>query len=418
MLRAQSTAGPNPWNAGVQFLYRASSFGTLDAKTADASSPEMQQRMATIRDLQRALELAHYASRNRGAVHVVVLGGSVTLAHLQLDLRLLGAYGMRTVVVGHWQGGATRDLVSLARRQGFPLEILDGDDEPAYVLAAVSRTLGSGQVPVVLLPDGASGRRRAAGFEIGRRIARALEARRVLFVTSEAQRLLGGDTRPHLTRDEAAERAREATDRALDARENWQFVLDVLDAGVPGVVLLDGRPGVVFEELFTHQGAGVLVGGELSEEVRRATLTDAADVSLLLRAEMERGVVRPVSEDELLATIDQHLVYAIDGVVIGTARLAPYGTWAELSRFATLPRHRGRGRARKLGLALIEWGRTLGYTDLFALSIDERMWRFFESLEFVPFERDALPAAWGRAYDFSRPSRAFHRSLATDDEAR
>jgi N-acetylglutamate synthase-like GNAT family acetyltransferase len=377
----------------------------------------MQQRMATIRDLQRALELAHYASRNRGAVHVVVLGGTVTVGHLQLDLRLLGAYGMRTVVVGHWQGGATRDLVSLARRQGFPLELLDGDDEPAYVLTAVSRALAAGQVPVVLLPDGASGRRRKTSFEVGRWVAAALKARRVLFVTSDAPRLLDGDNRPHLTPAEAMERAQDATERDADAAAGWQFVLDVLGSGVPGVVVLEGRPGVVFEELFTHQGAGVLVGGELFEDVRRATLADAADISLLLRAEMERGVVRPVSEDELLATVDQHLVYAIDGVVIGTARLAPYGSWAELSRFATLPRHRGRGRARRLGNALIEWGRSLGYTDLFALSIDERMWRFFESLDFVAIERDVLPAAWQRAYDFTRPSRAFHRSLRLDDAA-
>jgi amino-acid N-acetyltransferase len=341
---------------------------------------------------------------------VVVLGGTVTVAHLQLDLRLLGAYGMRTVVVGHWQGGATRDLVSLARRQGFPLELLDGDDEPEYVLAAVSRTLGAGHVPVVLVPDAPSGRRRRTALEVGRQMATTLKARRVLFVTSDAQRLLGGDSRPHLTPEEAAERAHHATD-PTDAA-SWAFVLEILSAGVPGVVVLEGHPGVVFEELFTHQGAGVLIGGGLGEEVRRASLADAADISLLLRAEMERGVVRPVSEEELLATVDQHLVYAIDGVVIGTARLAPYGRWAELSRFATLPRHRGRGRARKLGLALIDWGRTLGYSDLFALSIDERMWRFFESLDFVAVDREALPEAWRRAYDFSRPSRAFHRSLS------
>lgn len=365
--------------------------------------------MGKIRDLQRALELAHYAARNRGALHVAVLGGTVTVAELQLDLRLLGAYGMRSVVVGHWQGGAARDLVALARRQGFPLELVDGDDESAYVLRAVVRALDAGRVPIVLVPERARSQGRPAAELLGREIAVSLGARRLLLVTSDARAILGDDERPHLTREEAEARARDG-DPAHEG--TWKFILGLLDAGVSGVVVLEGEPGVVFEELFTHQGAGVLVGGQLSEEVRRATLADAADISLLLRAEMERGVVRPFTEDQLLATVDQHLVYAIDGIVVGTARLAPYGAWAELSRFATLPRHRGRGRARRLGLALIDWGIEAGYSDLFALSIDERMWRFFEGLGFTGVPRESLPEAWRKGYDFTRPSRAFHRRLS------
>ena len=370
-------------------------------------------RLGRIRDLQRALELAHYAARNRGALHVAVLGGTVSVAELQLDLRLLGAYGMRSVVVGRWQGSGARDLVALARRQGFPLELVDGDDETVYVLRAVVRALDAKRVPIVLVPERALGPRSPSAETLGREIAVSLGARRLLLVTSDAGAILGEENRPQLTRDEAAVLATQAQP---NHRSTWSFILGVLDAGISGVVVLEGAPGVVFEELFTHCGAGVLIGGEHSEEVRKATLADAADISLLLRAEIERGVVRPFSEDQLLATVDQHLVYAIDGIVIGTARLAPHGAWAELSRFATLPRYRGRGRARQLGLALIEWGAEAGFSDLFALSIDDRMWRFFESLGFEPIVRESLPESWRTGYDFSRPSRAFHRRLASRGE--
>ncbi len=264
------------------------------------------------------------------------------------------------------------------------------------------------------MPERARGPKAQSAEVLGREIAVSLGARRLLLVTSEAAAILGDTHRPHVTRAEAEALAAVAEPRH---RGTWAFILGLLDAGVGGVVVLEGEPGVVFEELFTHQGAGVLVGGELSEEVRKATLADAADISLLLRAEIERGVVRPFTEEQLLASVDQHLVYAIDGIVVGTARLAPYGPWAELSRFATLPRYRGRGRARTLGLALIDWGRAAGYSDLFALSIDERMWRFFEGLGFEPVPRESLPEAWQRGYDFSRPSRAFHRRLADPDAA-
>lgn len=145
--------------------------------------------------------------------------------------------------------------------------------------------------------------------------------------------------------------------------------------------------------------------------LRPATLADAPAIYPLLEAEVALGLIRPVEADEVARTAHQHLVWTVDGAVVGTVRLAPYGRWAEFSRFAMHPGYRGRGWARLLGSAVIEWAAELGYAELFALSIDPRMWRFFESLGFCAIEREALPAAWQAGYDFGRPSRAFHRPV-------
>jgi N-acetylglutamate synthase-like GNAT family acetyltransferase len=64
---------------------------------------------------------------------------------------------------------------------------------------------------------------------------------------------------------------------------------------------------------------------------------------------------------------------------------------------------------------LLERAQSRGFEEVFALSIDERHWRFFESIGLMPCERETLPAAWQSRYDFTRPSRAFriHFDAAT-----
>ena len=104
--------------------------------------------VGTIRDLQRALELAHYASRHRGTSYVVTLDGDLSIADFQLDLKLLGAYELRVAVVARWQRGAARDRVSEARRQGFPIDLVDGAEEFDDVLRAVRRSFDLHRVPV------------------------------------------------------------------------------------------------------------------------------------------------------------------------------------------------------------------------------------------------------------------------------
>jgi N-acetylglutamate synthase-like GNAT family acetyltransferase len=60
---------------------------------------------------------------------------------------------------------------------------------------------------------------------------------------------------------------------------------------------------------------------------------------------------------------------------------------------------------------MIEEARLLGKKRLFALSIEPRMWEFFEELGFHRVDRNTLPEEWQRSYDFSRPSKAFLLAL-------
>ncbi len=365
--------------------------------------------MGSIRDLQRALELAHYAARHRGTVHVCVLDGSLSMADFGLDLRLLGAYGIRVIVVAHWRPDASFEGLGDARRLGLPLALIDGGDDLTAITESAKQAVGRGQVPLVVCADRSGQDSGTEPLSVGAHLAQRLGARRILFLLPTNDPLLSVTSRPHLTRQEASALAPSIGDPSV--RRRFERLRSLITDGVPGVVLLEGFAGAVFTELFTHEGAGILLSDDLLEVVRPASVEDTPDITLLLRAGIERGVIRPVTETQLLETISDHMVYCIDGLVVGTARLTPYGEWAELARFGMMARYRGRGRARTLCLALIDRARRQGCLGVFALSIDERMWRFFESLELDAVERSTLPIDWQSGYDFSRPSRAFAKRI-------
>ncbi len=358
--------------------------------------------MSAVRDLQRALEFAHYARRWSGQRLVVALGGRLRLGDFLLDLKLLGAYGLEAVMVVPAAAGHAAPVVAEASAEGVPFERVCIEGASAggerLVVDMVLAALGRGRVPVVVAPDPSSDEAPGPAKRLGLRIASAVAARRLILAVPEED--VAG-RQGQMTAAEA---------RALDL-PLWNFVVRGVEAGLPGVVVLPARAGCLFEELFTHHGAGVLVGDALPEEIREAGPADSADVELLLKADIERGLIRPATDAELRRTIEQHLVYTIDGVVVATARLVPWGEAAELSRFGTLPRYRGRGRARRLAEALMERARRAGHEQLFALSTDARMWRFFESLGFIETPRERLPEVWRRDYDLERPSRGYSRSV-------
>jgi N-acetylglutamate synthase-like GNAT family acetyltransferase len=332
----------------------------------------------------------------------VALGGQLELREFALDLKLLGAYGLEAVMVVPAVAGLAAPVVEEMSAEASVFERVEvGGDGMLGARVVVDTVLASwrrGRVPVVVAPDPSGDESPTPAQRWAGRIAMATGARRLLLAVPPVQiEGRGGQ----LTVAEAEQ---------IDDPP-WSFVVERVREGVPGVVVLPGRAGCLFEELFTHHGAGVLVGDALAEEVRGAVPADSADIELLMKADIERGLIRPASDAELRRTIDQHLVYTIDGLVVATARLVPWGESAELSRFGTLLRYRGRGRARRLAEALLTRARADGHSSAFALSTNERMWQFFESLGFVEAPREGLPARWREGYDLDRPSRAFTRTL-------
>jgi amino-acid N-acetyltransferase len=180
------------------------------------------------------------------------------------------------------------------------------------------------------------------------------------------------------------------------------------------IVLLKGKRGNLFQEIFTHRGKGTLLTSDYPNVIRPGRLSDVMDITLLMKPYIRSGSILPVSEDQLAAEIAAYFVYTVNNSIVAVARLKDYGEAAELAKFCTLPRYQGKGRARELAERMIETARNQRKTYIFALSIEPRMFMFFRNLGFQTVEREQLPAEWRRQYDLNRPSRAFRLKIGLD----
>ena len=384
--------------------------------------------MDETRELFRALELAHYAERFRERLFVIALPAEAAFSQLVMDFKVLASYRIQVLLVTRDPDFGLQEAISRANKRGsrFQLSLLTElllspqDDALLVDFERVRTSLAQGYTPVIAYhgsnfpdsPQAAEPQDVERIFSLAARVALEMEARKLLLVTPVAEALRGALPRSSVQMSELEglpERLREAgLESALPL---CRFVSEQLTRGLPDVVLLEARSGHLFREVFTYDGAGILFTPTRSARVRRGELRDVTDISLLLRPEVEAGNILPVPESHIEANIHNYWVYEIDGMPVGQACIKRHGDDAEMAQFATLPRYRGRGRARELAQFLVDEARRQGCGRVFALSIDPRMWEFFQSLGFEPVEREVLPLEWRRNYDLSRPSRAFLKDL-------
>ena len=176
--------------------------------------------------------------------------------------------------------------------------------------------------------------------------------------------------------------------------------------------LLSGGSGELFTEVFTHRGSGTLFTNVYSNLIRRAELSDVLEIFRLMKPYLDSGAMRPITEDEVAASINNYQVYIVNDSIVASAQLVRYGMAGEIAKFATLPRYQGKGRARELAKSLMRTAQEQEMEFVFSLSSSKKMWRFFDSLGFKEIPREKLPEEWKAQYDFTRISKAFLRELS------
>ena len=377
--------------------------------------------MSSEQELFHALELAHYANRFRDKIFVVGLPAETPFQDLLLDLKVLTGYRIQVALVLHDPTFSLERLIGVSNKRGtrFHLSLLTellvgpGGERPKLDFERIRGVLSAGRTPIIAfqgeLPAPADIDRT---YTLAGEVALLLGAAKLFLVSPMVTPLLETLPRSHVLSGEMEEWSAKLASRGLhDHQPLFAFIRKFLGRGVPDIILIEGKRTNLFREVFTHDGAGILFNQVATAVIRQARTEDITDIALLLEPDIEARRILPVSEDDIEANIAGYWVYEVDGVLVGTAGLKRFGNWAEMAHFSTLPRYRGKGRAKDLALRLVEEARFLKLEKVFALSIDQRMWDFFLDLEFAEVDRNNLPAAWRAGYDLARPSRAFLRKL-------
>ncbi len=194
-------------------------------------------------------------------------------------------------------------------------------------------------------------------------------------------------------------------ERVLDILE---YSLNAMDHGIKEISILGHETGSIYKKVLTYDIAGTLISKVNDEKIREADIEDINSIYLLVKNEMDKNNILPISEEEIEESIEDYMVYDIDGSVIAAGKIKRYeGECAEIAKIATYPRYQGGKKAQKLCIELAEKARAKGMKYVFGLTVNPGMMSLFESIGFVATSRENLPKNWQEQYDFSRPSKAF-----------
>ncbi len=301
-----------------------------------------------------------------------------------------------------------------------PIGVLDGIDyqhtgEVRRIDAeAIRRHLDNEQI-VLLPPLGYSPTGEVFNLnatDVAAAVAEALSADKLVYLTEGPPLGRGKSVASSLIPSEVEALVR----RRRSLREGLRRVLEraaaASRAGVRRVHVLDRqRDGVLLRELFTRDGAGLLITQEPYEQIRSANIDDVAGILELIEPLEQAGTLARRSRERLEQEIDRFVVIERDGGIIGCAALYPFEREAmgELACLAVHPDYRGEGRAAQL-LERIEWqARTQGLRELFVLSTRTAHW--FRERGFQPAGVERLPGRRRDLYNWQRRSKVFIKPL-------
>ena len=255
--------------------------------------------------------------------------------------------------------------------------------------------------------------------DVASALAMALGAEKlVMFADEETglDRSAGVASKRQLSLAEAVQRLEALPSDSRGAR-TLLAACRVLRQCVPRVHLLDYHvDGCLLQELFTRDGAGILISDNHYDRIRLAGEEDLDAISRLIAPLEAAGQLVPRSRDMLAARLGNFLVEDRDGTLISCAALQPYPDQqcGELECLAVAPDFRRAGHGDRLLVQVIQRARSLGLTHLFVMTTQTAHW--FLERGFQPSEVTLLPKEKQQLVNLRRNAKVFMLDLRAADQ--
>ena len=170
---------------------------------------------------------------------------------------------------------------------------------------------------------------------------------------------------------------------------------------------MDGNiDGVLPCEIFSGLGSGTMIYTGNYGKVRKMVQTDIPSVLSIMRPFVEKGKLLPRTEAQLSATLEDYIVFELDGGVHACAALHSYSDGqAEIAAVAVDENYAHIGIGPKLMESLITQAKNQKASSIFIMTTQTADW--FEKLGFKEDSIDSLPAERKEIWTPQRNSKVF-----------
>lgn len=202
------------------------------------------------------------------------------------------------------------------------------------------------------------------------------------------------------------DKAKELLDlNEIQGLNTLKLAVQAAERGVDRVHIVNGTiEGVVLKEIFSNLGIGTMVFTNIYEKIRPMESEDISGVMNLMAPLAEKGILIPRSRKSLENNIRDHVVYAVDETIHGTAALHNYeDNQGEIAGLAVDPDYIKLSIGQRLVNYLLEQAKLKGMKQVFVLTTQTSDW--FQQLGFTNGTVDDLPASKQKNYNHHRKSR-------------
>jgi amino-acid N-acetyltransferase len=256
----------------------------------------------------------------------------------------------------------------------------------------------------------------AAG-QVAGAVAAALQADKLIFFGPDDGLVNAcGERVTELLTGAAHKLVRQYQEQSHGEKANLHMHLDVLahavDAGVSRGHLISYQiNGALLSELFSRDGFGTMLIRESYEQIRCATIDDAASILVLIEPLEQNGVLVRRSRELLESEIHHFSVIQRDGAIIACAALYPFANehQGELACLAVAADYRGSHCGERLLKHIEQQCQQLGLTSLFVLTTQTAHW--FIEHGFINLPVADLPVERQSLYNLQRNSKVFFKPL-------
>jgi amino-acid N-acetyltransferase len=170
------------------------------------------------------------------------------------------------------------------------------------------------------------------------------------------------------------------------------------------------RDGAVLEELFTHDGVGMMLAASDIENLREATQDDIGGILQLTMPLEEVGILAARGQDVIERDITRFSVIEHDKVLFGCAALFPFPNHVgELACLAVDSDVQGAGDGERLLKRIEARAKQEGIKKLFVLTTRTEHW--FLKRGFIRATVDDLPEERKQIYNWDRKSMVLTKKL-------
>lgn len=178
-------------------------------------------------------------------------------------------------------------------------------------------------------------------------------------------------------------------------------------SGVSRVHIINGSiDGAIPSEIFSDLGSGTMIYSSNYGGIRPAIREDIPAILSLMRPFIEHGNLLPRTDNQILESISDHIVYELDGGIRACASLHIYDTTqAEIAGVAVDESFAKIGIGVKMINYLIERARKNKLKSVFILTTQAADW--FETLGFAPSDISTLPEKRRQIWSPERGSKLY-----------